>query len=128
MKLLILISITITLAARIRQPIDGLDHYNNNEANEVLTPMAELPPDFAEKLLMEINRIRICHNAISTGPVVNDACFDDDAKNVRKHVRRSSQKTRKSSKNGKQNKMNNLRSKQKRRERRRNRNHNHSDE
>ena len=121
MKLLILISITITLAARTRRPIGGLDHYNNNDANEVLTPMAELPPDFAEKLLMEINRIRICHNAISTGPVVNDACFDDDAQNVRKHVRRSSQKTRKSSKNGKQNK--NRRSKQKRRERRRNRNH-----
>ena len=128
MKLLILISITTTSSARTR-PTSGLDHPNNNDVNEISSSNVELPPDFAEKLLMEINRIRICHNAISTGPVVNDACFDDDSEqNVRKHVRRSGHKTKKARKNGKQNKLKNRRSKQKRNERRRKRNRNHSDE
>lgn len=126
MKLLILISITITSSARTR-PIGGLDHPNNNDVNEISTSTVELPPDFAEKLLMEINRIRICHNAISTGPVVNDACFDSE-QNLHKNVRRSGHKTKKARKNGKQNKLKNRRSKQKRSERRRKRNRNHSDE
>jgi len=128
MKLLILLSITITSSARTR-PIGGLDHLINNDVNEISTSTVELPPDFAEKLLLEINRIRICHNAISTGPVVNEACFDDDSEqNVHKHVRRSGRKTKKASKNGKQNKLKNRRSKQKRSERRRKRNRNQSDE
>ena len=127
MKLLILISITITVSARTR-PIGGLDRPSSNDVNEISTSNVELPPDFAEKLLMEINRIRICHNAISTGPVVNDACFDDDFQNVRNHVRRSGHRTKKSKKNGKQNKLKNRRSKQKRSERRRNRNLNNRDE
>ena len=133
MKLLILITIAIncgTASARTR-PFGGLDHPNNNDVNEISTSSVELPPDFAEKLLMEINRIRICHNAISTGPVVNDACFDDDyvhTQNVHKHVRRSGQKMKKSKQNGKPTKTKNRRSKHKRSERRRKRNRNQSDE
>ena len=80
----------------------------------------ELPADFAQQLLMEINRIRVCHNAISTGPVVNEACFDDDddadnsaavsyrsgrhGKNRKRKGQKSAGKRRKSNRGGKNSK------------------------
>ena len=122
MKIFILIiSIIGTQSGRVREPTPngGQGQLISNDVNKLLTPSSDfvLPPDFAEQLLMDINRIRMCHNAISTGPIVNEACFDDDNENVQKSVRRSGHHARKPKKN-----KFNQKSKRKRGERRSRRN------
>ena len=100
MKLLILIiSIIGTQSAIVREPnpLGGQLRAIDNDVDDLSSlSNYELPSDFAEQLLMEINGIRLCHNAISTGPNVNKACFDDDdSQNYRKFGRNSGRRARK---------------------------------
>ena len=101
MKLIILLfSIIGTQSARVREPdpFGGQLQAIDNDVDDLSSlSNFELPSDFAEQLLMEINGIRLCHNAISTGPNVNKACFDDDDfQNYRKFGRNSGRRARKS--------------------------------